>query len=137
MKLFSSRREAEVREKERLAKEKMERERTERERREREERERERREKERREQEEKERQQYQVDQHFNKTFRLAQHKVILRHRVSSVYFKAVLICGYWQMVGRSLKVKRKWLKGRVMMRRRDWVCDAAIDGISCKGRLVN
>ncbi|XP_047477004.1 lysine-specific demethylase 3A-like isoform X4 [Penaeus chinensis] len=71
---YTMMREAEVREKERLAKEKMEREKTERERREREERERERREKERREQEEKERQQYQVDQHFNKTFRLAQHK---------------------------------------------------------------
>lgn len=62
----------------------MEREKTERERREREERERERREKERREQEEKERQQYQVDQHFNKTFRLAQHKVNVQHHLASV-----------------------------------------------------
>lgn len=48
-------------------------ERSERERREREDRER--REKERREREEKERQQYQVDQHFNKSFLLAQQKV--------------------------------------------------------------
>lgn len=46
---------------------------SERERRQREERER--REKERREREEKERQQYQVDQHFNKSFLLAQQKV--------------------------------------------------------------
>lgn len=72
--LYRERREAEAqKERERLHKEKMERERSERERRDREERDR--REKERREREEKERQQLQVDQHFNKSFRLAQQKV--------------------------------------------------------------
>lgn len=67
-------------EKERITKEKMER--SEKERREREERER--REKERREREEKERQQYQVDQHFNKSFLLAQQKVRSQQHLASL-----------------------------------------------------